>query len=131
LEKQGVTLLDNLLLLDHLPESAELGDKATETHGEIVDSFTFHETDALKLRPEPLCPCIPDSLAADPQRPDCLPRLCGGRLNYQLCQHLLRHRAGDGVQRHSVFLQRDISGSMASQRLLGCSLIFMINAQFV
>jgi hypothetical protein len=97
----------SLITSPRVPSSAT---RLPRPHGEIVDNFTFFETDALELRPQPLRPCVPDNLATDPQRPDCLPRLCGGHLHRQRCQHLLRHRAGDGVQRHSVFLQRDISG---------------------
>jgi hypothetical protein len=44
-------LQDYLLLLDLLSESAERGNQAAETHGEVIDKLTFPELDALEFKP--------------------------------------------------------------------------------
>jgi hypothetical protein len=123
--------LDNLLLLDHLPENAKLGDKAVETYGEIINSFTFLETDALELR---LSRCaLTFRTASLPIRKDLTASHASAAVAFTASDGSISY--GTALVMASNAIQSSCSvtspGSIASQRFLACSLIFMINVHSV
>jgi hypothetical protein len=104
--------LNYLLFLDLLSQRAKHSDQAAEMHGEIIDSLTLLEADALNLSPQPLCSRVSDSLAVDASIS---------------CSTVLV--IASSAMRSSCSVTSSVS--MASQRFLACSLIFMISAHSV